>query len=121
MNSPQTWMITGANRGLGRALAIAALEAGHAVVATVRGAHSLPEHERLAVHQLDVRDRLGAFAAVTQAVAKFGRLDVLVNNAGYGLIGAVEEATEEEGRTIIDTDLLGPLWLSQAVIPVMRN
>ncbi|MBP2385861.1 SDR family NAD(P)-dependent oxidoreductase [Paeniglutamicibacter kerguelensis] len=121
MTSRQTWMITGANRGLGRALTLAALEAGHAVVATVRGAHSLPKHERLFVQQLDVRDRLGAFAAVAQAVARFGRLDVLVNNAGYGLIGAVEEATEEEARAILDTDLFGPLWLSQAAIPVMRD
>ncbi|TFD92150.1 SDR family NAD(P)-dependent oxidoreductase [Cryobacterium lactosi] len=113
-------MITGANRGLGRALTLAALEADHAVVATVRGAHSLPEHKRLEIQQLDVRDRLGAFAAVAGAVARFGRLDVLVNNAGYGHIGAVEEATEEEARTVFDTDLLGPLWLSQAAIPIMR-
>ncbi|MCM0616018.1 MULTISPECIES: SDR family NAD(P)-dependent oxidoreductase [unclassified Paenarthrobacter] len=121
MASPQTWMISGANRGLGRALTLAALEAGHAVVATTRGAHSLPDHQRLLVQELDVRDRRGAFAAVDQAVAEFGRLDVLVNNAGYGLIGAVEEATEDEARAILDTDLLGPLWLSQAAIPVMRH
>jgi NAD(P)-dependent dehydrogenase (short-subunit alcohol dehydrogenase family) len=114
-------MITGANRGLGRALTLAALEAGHAVVATVRGAHSLPEHQHLVVHRLDVRDRLDAFAAVAETVARFGRLDVLVNNAGYGLIGTVEEASEEEVRAILDTDLLGPLWLSQAAIPVMRD
>lgn len=121
MTVQETWMITGANRGLGRALTLAALEAGHAVVATVRGAHSLPKHEHLFVQQLDVRDRAGAFTAVAHAVARFGRLDVLVNNAGYGLIGAIEEATEEEARAILDTDLFGPLWLSQAAIPVMRD
>lgn len=121
MTSQQIWMVTGANRGLGRALTLAALEAGHAVAATVRGAHSLPKHECLFVQELDVRDRLGAFEAVAQAVARFGRMDVLVNNAGYGLIGAVEETTEEEVRAILDTNLFGPLWLSQAAIPVMRD
>jgi NAD(P)-dependent dehydrogenase (short-subunit alcohol dehydrogenase family) len=121
MDSTQTWMITGAGRGLGRALTLAALDAGHSVVATVRTSHSLPTHERLAVHHLDVRDRQAGFEAVANAVSRFGRLDVLVNNAGYGHIGAVEEVSEEDARDILDTDLLGPLWLSQAAIPVMRN
>lgn len=121
MSSPQTWMITGANRGLGRALVHAALDAGHAVVATVRGESALPEHDRLTVLHLDVRDRSAAQATVSHAVDTLGRIDVLVNNAGYGLIGAIEEATEEDARVIIDTNLLGPLWLSQAVIPVMRR
>ena len=121
MTSPQTWMITGANRGLGRALTLAALDAGHAVVATVRGEHSLPEHDRLTIQTLDVRDRLAAHEAVKLAAASLGRLDVLVNNAGYGLIGAIEDASEEEARAILDTNLLGPLWLSQAAIPIMRD
>jgi NAD(P)-dependent dehydrogenase (short-subunit alcohol dehydrogenase family) len=120
MTSPQTWMITGGNRGLGRALTIGALEAGHAVVATVRGEHSLPQHDRLRVQSLDVRDRDAAHEAVELAVADLGRIDVLVNNAGYGLIGAVEEVAEQDARAIVDTNLLGPLWLSQAVIPIMR-
>ncbi|WP_235022111.1 SDR family NAD(P)-dependent oxidoreductase [Rathayibacter sp. VKM Ac-2754] len=115
-----TWMITGAGRGLGRALTEAALEEGHAVVATVRGEHDLPPHDRLVVHRLDVRERAGAAEAVARAVEAFGGLDVLVNNAGHGLIGAAEEVSEEEARTILDTDLLGPLWLCQAAIPVMR-
>ena len=114
-------MITGANRGLGRALVDAALDAGHAVVATVRGDSVLPERERLTVLKLDVRDRAAAQATVLRAVDLLGRIDVLVNNAGYGLIGAIEEATEEDARAILDTNLLGPLWLSQAVIPVMRR
>jgi NAD(P)-dependent dehydrogenase (short-subunit alcohol dehydrogenase family) len=114
-------MITGGNRGLGRALALAALDAGHYVVATVRGEHSLPDHRSLTVQTLDVRDRSAARDAVELAAAQLGRIDVLVNNAGYGLIGAIEEASEEDARAIIDTNLLGPLWLSQAVIPIMRE
>lgn len=114
-------MITGANRGLGRALTDAAIEAGHAVVATVRGEHTLPTHDRLTVMTLDVRDREAANETVRHAAEQLGRIDVLVNNAGYGLIGALEEASEEDVRAIVDTNLLGPLWLSQAVIPVMRR
>ncbi len=121
MTHPQVWFITGAARGIGRALALAALDAGHAVFATVRGEHGLPEHERLAVHPLDVRDRDTAHAAIGAAVERFGRVDVLVNNAGYGLVGAVEELSEAEVRQIIDTDLLGALWLSQAVVAPMRE
>lgn len=121
MTSPQTWLITGAARGLGRAVAIAALEADHVVVATVRGAHDLPVSDRILVLELDVRDRAAAFQTVADAVARFGGLDVLVNNAGYGLIGAAEEVSEAEARDILETDLLGPLWLSQAAIPVMRD
>ena len=121
MSSPQTWIITGANRGLGRALTDAALDAGHAVVATVRGESALPDRDRLTVLNLDVRDRSAAQATVQRAVEVLGRIDVLVNNAGYGLIGAIEETTEDDARAIVDTNLFGPLWLSQAVIPVMRR
>ena len=121
MTSPQTWIITGANRGLGRALTEAALDAGHIVVATVRSAHTLPDNDRLTVMTLDVRDRGAARATVERAAELLGRIDVLVNNAGHGLIGATEEASEEDARAIVDTNLLGPLWLSQAVIPVMRR
>lgn len=121
MSHHQVWMITGAARGLGRALTLAALAEGHSVVATVRGEHTLPEHAHLRTLVLDVRDRSAARATVDAAVAEFGRVDVLVNNAGYGMIGAVEEVGEAEARHVIDTDLLGPLWLSQAVIPVMRR
>ncbi|GAA1126867.1 SDR family NAD(P)-dependent oxidoreductase [Arthrobacter flavus] len=121
MTSLQTWMITGGNRGLGRALTLGALDAGHAVVATVRGEHSLPKHDRLTVQTLDVRDRRAAHEAVELAAARLRRLDVLVNNAGYGLVGAIEEASEEDARAIVDTNLLGPLWLSQAAIPIMRT
>jgi len=121
MDTTSTFLITGAARGLGNALTLAALDAGHNVVATVRGDHELPSHERLVVQHLDVRDRAQAFEAVDVAVARFGRLDVLVNNAGYGLVGAIEEVSEAEAREIVDTDLLGALWLSQAAVAVMRG
>ncbi|MDK1358923.1 SDR family NAD(P)-dependent oxidoreductase [Arthrobacter sp. zg-Y1219] len=117
----QTWFITGAGRGLGRALAEQALAAGHTVVAAVRGDHSLQPHDRLLVQQLDVRDRTKANLAVEHAVQRTGRLDVLINNAGYGLVGAVEEVGEEDARAILDTNLLGALWLSQAAVRTMRR
>lgn len=113
----RTWLITGANRGLGRALVDAVLASGDRVIATVRGAHDLPAHEHLLVERLDVRHRDAARAIVARAE----RLDVLVNNAGFGLIGAVEEVSEAEAREILDTDLLGALWLTQAAIPGMRT
>ena len=120
MDTSQTFLITGAGRGLGRALTLSALDSGNTVVATVRAEHDLPAHERLLVHELDVRDRAAARRAVDAATSRFGRLDVLVNNAGYGLVGAVEELDEEEVRGVLDTDLLGALWLTQAALPVMR-
>jgi NAD(P)-dependent dehydrogenase (short-subunit alcohol dehydrogenase family) len=120
MSSPKTWMITGGNRGLGRALTMRALRAGDSVVATTRGDHDLPDHDRLTVLSLDVRDRAAASRAVEAAASRLGTLDVLVNNAGYGLIGATEEISEDETRAIFETNLLGPLWLSQAALPLMR-
>lgn len=121
MTNTKVFLVTGASKGLGRALTLAALEAGHRVLATVRGSHDLPQHERLHLHHLDVRDRAGAQDTVAAAVNAFGRLDVLINNAGYGLIGTVEEAEEAEARAIIETNLLGALWTTQAAIPVLRD
>ncbi len=125
-DASQVWLVTGANRGFGRAIAEAALDAGHRVVATVRdtAAGSLEGGStggRLLVEQLDVRDRAGASRVVSAAVERFGRLDVVVNNAGFGLVGAVEEVSEAEARDIVDTDLFGALWLTQAALPVMRE
>lgn len=120
MESEQVWLITGGGRGLGRALVDAALAEGHRVVATVRSEHSLPTHDRLTVTTLDVKDRNCARSVVERVIREFGRLDVLINNAGYGLVGAIEEVDEEEARAILDTNLLGSLWLSQAVLPSMR-
>ncbi|MCZ4578912.1 SDR family NAD(P)-dependent oxidoreductase [Gordonia amicalis] len=114
-------MIAGAGQGLGLALVRRALEAGHNVVATTRRVEFPITDPRLTVLRVDVTDRQACHVAVERAVAECGRLDVLVNNAGYGLVGAIEEVDEGEARAIIDTDLLGPLWMSQAALPVMRE
>ncbi|RYB95359.1 SDR family NAD(P)-dependent oxidoreductase [Nocardioides oleivorans] len=121
MDDLRTWFITGAGRGLGLALTRAALDAGHRVVATSRSGAVPLQHEHLSTPVLDVRDRSACHEVVARAVRDHGRLDVLVNNAGHGLVGAAEEVDEDEARSIVDVDLLGPLWLTQAVLPVMRS
>lgn len=122
----RVWLITGAGRGIGRALADAALEAGERVVATVRDADALAgsvrrHAERLHVEVLDVRDRARVTAAVEAGISRFGRLDVVVNNAGHGLVGAIEEVDEHQARAVIDTNLFGALWVSQAALPHLRR
>jgi NAD(P)-dependent dehydrogenase (short-subunit alcohol dehydrogenase family) len=126
MTRIRTWFITGAGRGLGRAFTEAALAAGDRVAATARRPEALDPlageyPDRLWVIELDVRDRGAVFAAVDQAVRSAGRLDVVVNNAGYGLVGAAEEVTETEARAHLDTNLFGPLWVCQAVLPRLRE
>lgn len=116
----RTWLVIGANRGLGRAIALAAAENGDAVLATVRRPGTAPSAEGIVEHLLDVRDRDAARVAVERAREEWGRLDVLVNNAGSGVVGAVEEVDEQLVRDTIDTNLLGPWWLVQAALPVMR-
>ena len=117
----RVWLITGAARGLGRAFTEAALQAGDRVVATVRDPAALPEREGLRVLTLDVRDRDAVFTAVAEAHAAFGRLDVVVNNAGYGIVGGAEEVSEADARAQLDTNLLGPLWVTQAALPFLRE
>jgi NAD(P)-dependent dehydrogenase (short-subunit alcohol dehydrogenase family) len=124
-DATKTWFITGASRGFGRAWAQAALERGDRVAATARDVATLgdlaAEHpETLLPLTLDVTDRAAAFAAVGAAHKRFGRLDVVVNNAGYGLFGALEEVTEAQARAQLDTNLLGPLWVTQAALPILR-
>ena len=119
----RVWLITGAAGGLGRAFASAALERGDAVALAAREVGRLADlaasPNALAV-ELDVDDRAAVFAAVARVHEHFGRIDVLVNNAGYGLHGAVEETAESEARDIVETNLFGALWVTQAVAPVMR-
>jgi NAD(P)-dependent dehydrogenase (short-subunit alcohol dehydrogenase family) len=122
----KTWFITGSSRGFGREWAIAALERGDTVAATARDTASLDDlvakfGESLLPLRLDVTHRDAVFAAVAQAHAHFGRLDVIVNNAGYGQFGMVEELTESEARAQIDTNLFGALWVTQAALPFLRE
>lgn len=120
----RTWFITGASRGLGRAFADAALDRGDRVVAASRTVSSDDFDERhadrLLTLRLDVTDRTAVLAAVAAAVAHFGRLDVVVNNAGTLSMGMVEEFTEAEARAQFEVNLFGALWVSQAVLPHLR-
>jgi NAD(P)-dependent dehydrogenase (short-subunit alcohol dehydrogenase family) len=122
----RVWLITGASRGLGRAFAEAALDEGHTVVLTAREQGAVEDlcaaypNATLAL-QLDVTDRAGAHRAVEAALDAFGRIDVLVNSAGYGLHAAIEETTEREAREQMETNFFGALWVTQAVMPVMRR
>ncbi|MEU8423119.1 SDR family oxidoreductase [Micromonospora sp. NPDC048835] len=120
----RTWFITGASRGLGRAFADAALERGDRVVAAARTIEKATFNEeyadRLLALTLDVTDRASVVAAVNAAVAHFGRLDIVVNNAGTLSMGMIEEFTEAEARAQFEVNLFGALWLSQAVLPHLR-
>ena len=123
--TPKTWFITGASRGFGREWAIAALDRGDSVAATARDtapSTTWPSKygELLLPIKLDVTDRAADFAAVQQAHDHFGRLDVVVNNAGYGQFGMIEELSEAEARDQIETNLFGALWVTQAALPFLR-
>ncbi|GAB4586258.1 SDR family NAD(P)-dependent oxidoreductase [Nocardia sp. IFM 10818] len=121
----RTWFITGASRGFGRVFAEAALDRGDRVAATARHPEALHDLERrfpdtaLAL-PLDVTDHDAAFDAVRRAHEHFGALDVVVNNAGYGLFGFAEEASEQEARRQLETNFFGTVWVSQAALPIMR-
>ncbi|MFZ0040663.1 MAG: SDR family oxidoreductase [Solirubrobacteraceae bacterium] len=122
----KTWFITGVSRGFGREWAVAALARGDRVAATARDTSTLDdlvsEHgETLLPIELDVNDREADFAAVKQAHDHFGRLDLVVNNAGYGHFGMIEELTEQEVRAQIETNLFGALWVTQAALPFLRE
>jgi NAD(P)-dependent dehydrogenase (short-subunit alcohol dehydrogenase family) len=121
----KVWFITGTSRGFGRVWAEAALARGDRVAATARDVKSLAPlvaryADLVAAIALDVTDRAAVFQAVAQAQQRFGRLDVAVNNAGYGLFGAIEEISEADARAQIETNLFGALWVTQAVLPIMR-
>jgi NAD(P)-dependent dehydrogenase (short-subunit alcohol dehydrogenase family) len=123
--APKTWFITGTSRGFGREWAIAALERGDRVAATARDLSSLDDlvwafGEAVLPLTLDVRDREAAFAAVARAHEHLGRLDVVVNDAGYGHFGMVEELAEAEVRAQMETNFFGALWVTQAALPQLR-
>lgn len=122
----QVWLITGSSRGLGRSLAEAVLRAGHKLVATARNPSQLSDlaeryGDQVRLFELDVTDPAAADAAVKNAVDTFGRLDVLVNNAGYGNVNAIEDTSLEEFRAQIETNLFGVINVTKAAIPVMRE
>ncbi|MDX6230370.1 MAG: hypothetical protein QOI76_3760 [Frankiales bacterium] len=122
----KTWFITGTSRGFGREWTIAALERGDKVAATARDVSSLDDlatkyGDALLPIALDVDDRAADFAAVKHAYETFGRLDVVVNNAGYGQFGMFEELTEAELRAQIETNLFGAMWVTQAALPYLRK
>jgi NAD(P)-dependent dehydrogenase (short-subunit alcohol dehydrogenase family) len=119
------WFITGTSRGFGREWAIAALERGDKVAATARDVSSLDDlvarfGDAILPIPLDVTDRSADFAAVARAHQAFGRLDVVVNNAGYGHFGFIEEISENDARGQLETNLFGALWITQAALPFLR-
>jgi NAD(P)-dependent dehydrogenase (short-subunit alcohol dehydrogenase family) len=126
MKNQKVWFITGAARGFGLEITKAVLQAGDKVVATLRKdpeqfAKQLENNENLFVTLLDVTNESQAQNAVQQAVDRFGRIDVLVNNAGYGLLSAVEEASGEEVRNNYTANVFGLLNVTRAVLPLMRK
>ena len=122
----QVWLITGSSRGIGRALAEAVLATGHRLVATARNPKQLSDlvdryGERVRAVALDVSDERAAALAVASAVDTFGRLDVLVNNAGYGDLSSIEDTKIKDFRAQIETNLFGVIIVTKAAIPVMRR
>ncbi|BDO41039.1 SDR family oxidoreductase [Cellulomonas sp. NTE-D12] len=122
----KTWFITGTSRGFGREWAVAALQRGDRVAATARDVSTLDDlverfGDAVLPIQLDVTDRDADLAAVAQAHQHFGRLDVVVNNAGYGQFGFIEELSEAELRDQLETNLFGAFWVTQAALPYLRE
>ncbi|WP_293309427.1 SDR family NAD(P)-dependent oxidoreductase [Pedobacter sp. UBA5917] len=119
-------LITGASRGFGKIWAKALLERGDKVAATARNINDLNDlvesyGDAVLPLQLDVNNRDEAFGTIAKVKQHFGRIDVLINNAGFGLFGAIEETTEEQARAQMETNFFGLLWVTQAVVPVMRE
>ena len=117
----KTWFITGASRGFGALITKAVLATGDAVVATARDPSSIADHPRLLKLPLEVTDEAQARNATARAIEKFGHIDVLVNNAGYGLLGAVEEAGAVEVERVFATNVFGLLNVTRAILPHMRK
>jgi NAD(P)-dependent dehydrogenase (short-subunit alcohol dehydrogenase family) len=124
MENNKVWFITGANRGLGAEIARSVLNAGHKVVATARNPaeveKALGQHSNLLAVKLDVTNNEDATAAVAVAKAKFGRIDVLVNNAGYGQLGWFENNSEAQIRNQFEVNVFGTMHLTREVLPLMR-
>ena len=126
MKTQKVWFITGASKGIGFEIAKAALEAGQKVVATARSnadglKSALAHNDRLEVVALDVTNETDVIAGLQKAIDRFGRIDVVVNNAGYGLLAATEEASDAEARKQYDTNVFGILNVIRAVLPQLRK
>ena len=122
----KTIFITGASRGFGKIWAEAFLKRGDNVAATARNIHTLDDLKNkygkaLLPIQLDVTNREKSFKAVQQAKDYFGQIDVVINNAGYGLFGTIEEASEQEVRDQMEANVFGLLWVTQAALPILRT
>jgi NADP-dependent 3-hydroxy acid dehydrogenase YdfG len=122
----RVWFITGASKGLGYAFTCAALKAGDKVVAVARTIDNLAKleetyQESLLPLNLDVTDREAVFSTVETAVKHFGRLDIVVNNAGIMTMGMIEELNESDARKLMDTNFFGALWVCQAVMPYLSS
>ncbi|MFX0576423.1 SDR family oxidoreductase [Nocardia nepalensis] len=121
----KVWFITGVSRGFGREWALAALERGDQVAGTARELSTLDDlvakyPDTFLPLRLDVTDRDADFAAVQQSAERFGRLDIVINNAGYGQFGMIEELSEAELRAQLETNVFGALWITQAALPILR-
>lgn len=119
------WFITGTSKGFGRIWAEAALERGDRVAATARNVENLQDlrekyGENVLTQTLDVTDKAAVERTIREAHNYFGRLDIIINNAGYGQFGAVEEVSEQEAREQLETNLFGVLWVTQAALPYLR-
>jgi NAD(P)-dependent dehydrogenase (short-subunit alcohol dehydrogenase family) len=126
MNSnPKVWFITGGNKGLGAAMVKEALANGHKVVASARSVEraekTLDTHSNLLIVQLDITDDEQVQNAVAAAMERFGQIDVLVNNAGYGLLGYFEEMSDESIRNQFETNVFGTMKITRAILPIMRQ
>ncbi len=122
----KVWFVTGSSRGLGRKFVEAALSRGDNVAATARNAGDIGElvstyGSAVLPLELDVTEKAAVFERVTQTKDHFGRIDVIVNNAGYGLFGAVEELTDRQLREEFETNVIGALWVVQAALPYLRE
>ncbi|MET0887407.1 MAG: SDR family NAD(P)-dependent oxidoreductase, partial [Mycetocola sp.] len=122
----KVWFVTGSSKGFGREFVLAALERGDKVAATARNTDTLIDlvekyGDAVLPLQLDVTDRDQVFEAVKKAHDTFGHLDVVINNAGYGLFGTVEEITEKQLRDQLETNLFGVFHVTQAVLPILRD